>query len=582
MAASFLPINAMSVVTGSGKLAPVTAIPVVKVTDGSVPVGPGAAQRVVEVAANFPRAPVQPIPIVYATGTPPVTPTDPIPVFVTGTVAGGVPDATNTGFRNAPGYPGLLTPGPGTIASNTTYSFKEFTAGVAVGEVGNPVGASVNNVTFYGCRFARTGDLNVGIVGDNITFDYCSFEPLGASVPPVSNAAGYQYGIAANGGFYTTCGKLTVTHCDFWGFANAIDTRGSTQAKPHVFEHNWFHDPRNDNGGADHTDAIGALGTDDYSAYVVINHNTIEAVANTNAIGYQFSTPANHGGVGYNHFTITNNLISGWNNAINFGGVFPDSFNSTASYITFTGNTFSTKFLIPNGVNHQNWWLTTGSVWSNNRWKVPAGAAWGTPENDGMFWIPTNAATAGATDFPYVSATDYLAVYAPPAGSISDDFNRANGALGANWGTDRNALTIVSNQAKGTSAANCATWRVTGTFAANQYSEIVWQGGAANGAGPIVRHNGVNPGTYYVAYFDGTKMYLESVAAGAYTGINGAGTDFVPVNGDVLRLEVSGTTLTVRRNGVKLYTTTNAAIATGRPGFEIFGTTIAVNDWAGG
>jgi len=83
--ASF-PITAMSVVTGSGKLAPVTAIPVVKITDGSVPVGPGMAQRVVEVAANYPRAPVAPIPIVYATGTPPVNPSDPIPVFVTGTV----------------------------------------------------------------------------------------------------------------------------------------------------------------------------------------------------------------------------------------------------------------------------------------------------------------------------------------------------------------------------------------------------------------------------------------------------------------------------------------------------------------
>lgn len=85
--ATFAAINAMSVVTGSGKLAPVTAIPVVVISNGSVPVGPGAAQRVIEVAAGFPRAPVQPIPIVYATGTPPVSPADPIPVFVTETVA---------------------------------------------------------------------------------------------------------------------------------------------------------------------------------------------------------------------------------------------------------------------------------------------------------------------------------------------------------------------------------------------------------------------------------------------------------------------------------------------------------------
>ena len=88
MAASFAPVSAMSVVTGSGKMAPVSAIPVVVVSDGSVPVAPDAAQAVIDVTANatFPRSKVAPIPIVYATGTPPVAPTDPIPVFVTGTV----------------------------------------------------------------------------------------------------------------------------------------------------------------------------------------------------------------------------------------------------------------------------------------------------------------------------------------------------------------------------------------------------------------------------------------------------------------------------------------------------------------
>jgi|KBSMisStandDraft_5_1062788.scaffolds.fasta_scaffold00036_15 hypothetical protein len=94
---AIFPMNAMSVVTGSGKLAPISAIPVVIITDGSVKVGPGAAQRVVEVAAGYPRAPTQPIPIVYATGTPPVNPSDPIPVFVTGTVLReSVPAATGT------------------------------------------------------------------------------------------------------------------------------------------------------------------------------------------------------------------------------------------------------------------------------------------------------------------------------------------------------------------------------------------------------------------------------------------------------------------------------------------------------
>jgi hypothetical protein len=89
MAASFAKVSAMSVVTGSGKLAPVSAIPVVVVSDGSVTVAPGTARPVVDVTANatFPRASkIASIPIVYATGTPPVVKVDPIPVFVTGTV----------------------------------------------------------------------------------------------------------------------------------------------------------------------------------------------------------------------------------------------------------------------------------------------------------------------------------------------------------------------------------------------------------------------------------------------------------------------------------------------------------------
>jgi len=110
MAVSFAQVSAMSVVTGSGKLAPVSAIPVVVISDGSVPVSPDAAQLVVDVTANatFPRANVQPIPIVYATGTPPIAPTDPIPVFVVG---GGFPNAGNTG------------PAAGTVFTTTTGDF---------------------------------------------------------------------------------------------------------------------------------------------------------------------------------------------------------------------------------------------------------------------------------------------------------------------------------------------------------------------------------------------------------------------------------------------------------------------------
>jgi hypothetical protein len=303
--------------------------------------------------------------------------------------AGGFPDATNTGYRHAPGYPGSLAPWPGgAVQSNHTYEFFDFPGGVDVGSNG----AHVTNVTFRGCRFhgVAVEDKLVGLYGDNITFDYCSFEP-GVASPPCPYNKSYQYGIAGNGGYYTTIQQFTVTSCDFWGFGNAIDTQGSTQAKPHVFRDNWIHDAAED-GGSYHTDGIGAESGSGTGSYVVIDHNTIESHGNTNGIAYQ----AGH----YDHFTITNNLFGGFGYTIALLGNAPST--------TFTDNTFSTRLPVGYGPLYpDNFWTTTGSTWRRNRWKVPTGAAWGNPAHDGWFWLPDASATSGSTDNPFVSLTDF-------------------------------------------------------------------------------------------------------------------------------------------------------------------------------
>src|SRR5262249_22644252 len=157
-------------------------------------------------------------------------------------------------YKNAPDYPGSLTNCSGiTVQSDHTYSFCDFAGSVLVGTRTNPV----SNVKFYGSLFHGATDVLVLLYGDNITFDYTSFEPS-VSSPPVSYAQGYQFGIQADGGWYAFVQKLTVVHSDFWGFGNAIDIAGSTQAKPQVFRDNWIHDARAD-GGIDHTDGIGTL-----------------------------------------------------------------------------------------------------------------------------------------------------------------------------------------------------------------------------------------------------------------------------------------------------------------------------------
>jgi hypothetical protein len=96
-------------------------------------------------------------------------------------------------------------------------------------------------VSFYGCRFASNAvsDANVAVYGDDIRFDYCTFQPSAATAPPVGYSQGYQYGIDQR-----FDGQLTVDHSDFWGWGNGIQFKFSNQAKPCTVRNSWFHNAR--------------------------------------------------------------------------------------------------------------------------------------------------------------------------------------------------------------------------------------------------------------------------------------------------------------------------------------------------
>jgi hypothetical protein len=87
-AGGFAPYNAIPCQTSAGTLAPVNAIAVVVINDGSVPVAPINAQAVTFVTSAYPLEPDTPIPIVVVSNHPdhPVSPAAPIPVFQVGTV----------------------------------------------------------------------------------------------------------------------------------------------------------------------------------------------------------------------------------------------------------------------------------------------------------------------------------------------------------------------------------------------------------------------------------------------------------------------------------------------------------------
>lgn len=307
----------------------------------------------------------------------------------------GWPDATNTGYRNAPGYTGSLTDGSAiTITSGQTYTGVNFvSAGVGT------QAQSVSNVTFVGCRFAAVGPdaAAAPIWGTNITFSYCSFEPATASVP-VAYSGGYQYGISADGAYNTFADTLTVSYCDFWGFGNALTVSSSSQTHPVIVQDCWFHDPRSD-GGLDHTDGVGHITGPGTMSYVTLHHNSIVASGNTNGIAFQYGP--------YDHFTVTHNLLGGFGYTVNIGG--GAAGNTT---VIFTDNVFTDEIMSVYGPLYDwadggdNLWrrntfhlpvptppLNTPGVWENN-------GAWGpmvTQADEGKFWYPDG--TAHMTDY---------------------------------------------------------------------------------------------------------------------------------------------------------------------------------------
>jgi hypothetical protein len=310
------------------------------------------------------------------------------------------PGSNNTGYKNAPGYPGSLTAAssssstcPLPIRSNFTYRFCDFAGGTNVGSTLT----AVSNVSFIGCDFHGGGGTSpnglivnalILLFGSNISFDYISIHP-DVAAPPVSSTLSYQYGMNADG-YNAHVTGLSVKHADIWGFGNALDVTGATQAGPHVYEDNYIHDacfnndtcPQVAGSGVYHTDGIGDLNPGDHDSYVTIHHNVIATAGNTNGLAYQYGP--------YDHFTVTNNYFSGFGYTINIGGA-----GNSVTNTVFTDNVFGTDFKPVFGPLY-GWQDNTGNLWRRNKWHIAPGTTWSPASNDGKFWTPNG-----------ISSTDY-------------------------------------------------------------------------------------------------------------------------------------------------------------------------------
>jgi hypothetical protein len=179
----------------------------------------------------------------------------------------------------------------------------------------------------------------------------------------------------------------------------------------------------------------------------------------------------------------------------------------------------------------------------------------------------------------------------------SDDFNRADGALGANWADidpTWGTVSITSNKVGGGSGEGAASrWIGAGSFIDDQYASVVVGGIATTNdwVGAMVR---VGAGTnasrsYYLLAFTDTapqQTYLVKVVVGTSTTLK-TDTSVSWANGDRIEIEVEGTTLRGMKNGVALgggYTVTDSSISSGLPGIWCNSNThlITGDDWQGG
>jgi len=327
------------------------------------------------------------------------------------------------GYANAPGYAGL-TPysggtgfqnisGSGTSASPLTYT------GIDFDSLASGVLVSGSWIKFVGCRFQsnQVGYYNVDVTGANIDFEYCSFVPRAALVaaPPnaawpsasaglgISNGSGsaayapymangnncYQYGVAVE----AAAGSVTLRHCDFWGFGNAVTFQNTTAAM--LIDNCWFHDAANPDPQAYHTDGPGYLNGTAGPSNVTISNCTIASIGNTNGIAFQLATS------GYSNINVSGCYLSG------FG--FHTSLSTTGNFTnsSFKNNVFGTDLPWQFGPIYSD--LTAmfhggGNVWSGNKLNILAGTVpfagsnplWTSADNGKFMWPDS---TLHVTDF---------------------------------------------------------------------------------------------------------------------------------------------------------------------------------------
>jgi len=179
----------------------------------------------------------------------------------------------------------------------------------------------------------------------------------------------------------------------------------------------------------------------------------------------------------------------------------------------------------------------------------------------------------------------------------TDDFNRANGFLGANWQDSIPAcdtfLTIQSNQVGPMADAGhaLAYWKAN-SFNDNQWSQITLKNQIGAWTGVILRAEAGPVDRFYLGFvFTPTYYRIYNRWDGVFNSL-ATGNSVTWSVGDILKLDITGSvapaTIRMYRNGTQVlsYTIPSGTVKTGgAPGIGAFqpaGTALRLDDWSGG
>lgn len=145
--------------------------------------------------------------------------------------------------------------------------------------------------------------------------------------------------------------------------------------------------------------------------------------------------------------------------------------------------------------------------------------------------------------------------------TFTDDFNRADGAVGASWVQVSGTWTVASNQLSPGAAGGTIVLRCATAMASNDhYAQVAIPATTVASQGVWCRGNvGFTQG--YLLRNNGTSWDLFQVVGSSFTSIGTYAA--AAVAGDVVKVQAVGSTITGYVNGTLRISVTNAAVTTG-------------------